>query len=456
MSPPVQLTCPAARKQPRTPRSAASTVAAERIIRALRRAAACAAGSRTRLDSRVGLPARSWASPEGCALVRSIRAPSGPDPAGPSARPDDDSDRPAIRPSPPRPPPRAWAANARAPPPSLNPRQAPDVRGSRGSAADPSATAGGSSATAAGRQPRGGRARRRRPPPARASPRHRAGRPARRHRRQGRRRGTRWGRGPPRPPAGGARRPRDEQAARAPPHASRIPGSFRGTPSARRRSGGQQHRQDGGVRVQRGIHADLADQAGHGPVRRGLHPGGAVLQAQVRQPGQQHAPRGRTHHLRGGGASFGGRVQQQQRRWRAVRGTGPGSRAPSPSTGPAEVTSPTVPGWGSSGTSSTARKTVVVGSSPGTAASRTARARNCAHSRVEAGHRPLTTNPRRDPPPWKGAISTRGSTSVHLPCSGSPATTDRPVTLRALGAGCAPSSLAHKAPRVPAREATPA
>ena len=52
------------------------------------------------------------------------------------------------------------------------------------------------------------------------------------------------------------------------------------------------------------------------------------------------------------------------------------------------MTSPTVPGAGSSGSSSRAPKIVVVESNPGSEATRTATISSCAHSLVESGHRP--------------------------------------------------------------------
>ena len=86
----------------------------------------------------------------------------------------------------------------------------------------------------------------------------------------------------------------------------------------------------------------------------------------------------------------------------------PGPTAPSPTTVPSARTSPTVPGCGLSGSSSRAPKIVVVESNPGTEATRTATMSSCAHSFVEFGHRPETTNPLSDPRAWKGATSTAG------------------------------------------------
>src|ERR1700754_4664905 len=75
----------------------------------------------------------------------------------------------------------------------------------------------------------------------------------------------------------------------------------------------------------------------------------------------------------------------------------PGGTADSPTTVPSATTSPTVPGTGSSGSSSRAPKIVVVESNPGSEATRTATISSCAHSLVESGQRPETTNPLRDP-----------------------------------------------------------
>ena len=80
--------------------------------------------------------------------------------------------------------------------------------------------------------------------------------------------------------------------------------------------------------------------------------------------------------------------------------------ADSPTTVPSAITRPTVPGAGSSGSSSRTPKIVVVDSNPGSEATRTATISSCAHSFVESGHRPETTNPFKDPPEWKGATST--------------------------------------------------
>ena len=66
-----QLAIPTARQQPWIPRCAASSNAAARIARAWRRAPACAAGSRNRLESRVGRAAKSCARPDGWDWVRS-------------------------------------------------------------------------------------------------------------------------------------------------------------------------------------------------------------------------------------------------------------------------------------------------------------------------------------------------------------------------------------------------
>src|SRR6476620_4907684 len=95
----------------------------------------------------------------------------------------------------------------------------------------------------------------------------------------------------------------------------------------------------------------------------------------------------------------------------------PGSTALSPTPGPSAMTRPTVPGAGSSGSSSLTRKTVLVCNMPGTLATRTARSRNLAHSTVLAGHRPETRNPLSKPSAWKGATSTdlsSGSLMVNL------------------------------------------
>ena len=84
----------------------------------------------------------------------------------------------------------------------------------------------------------------------------------------------------------------------------------------------------------------------------------------------------------------------------------PGGIAVSPTTVPSARTSPTVPGCGRSGSSSRTPKIVVVESNPGSDATRTATISSCAHSLVEFGHRPETTNPFRQPLEWNGAIST--------------------------------------------------
>src|SRR3954470_919166 len=75
----------------------------------------------------------------------------------------------------------------------------------------------------------------------------------------------------------------------------------------------------------------------------------------------------------------------------------PGGTADSPTTVPSAKNSPTAPGPGSSGSSSRAPKIVVVESNPGSDATRTATISSCAHSLVESGQRPETTNPLRDP-----------------------------------------------------------
>src|SRR4051812_25112273 len=96
---------------------------------------------------------------------------------------------------------------------------------------------------------------------------------------------------------------------------------------------------------------------------------------------------------------------------------------------------------------------------PGTAASRTARARNWAHSRVDDGQRPETTKPdnRRSAPP-KGDTSTfgcdmttsfrscvgTGSDGVGLTCL------DLACSAFLVWAGCGRDRLAHKTVRVPA------
>src|SRR5581483_7479464 len=83
----------------------------------------------------------------------------------------------------------------------------------------------------------------------------------------------------------------------------------------------------------------------------------------------------------------------------------PGATADSPTTGPSASTSPTVPGSGSSGKSSRTPKIVVVESNPGSDATRTATMSSCAHSLVESGQRPETTNPFSEPCEWNGATS---------------------------------------------------
>ena len=56
-----------------------------------------------------------------------------------------------------------------------------------------------------------------------------------------------------------------------------------------RRSGGKQHGQRGGVRVDLRIDAHLADQLCHRTVDIGLHPGRPMIEAEVRQTGQEDA-----------------------------------------------------------------------------------------------------------------------------------------------------------------------
>ena len=70
------------------------------------------------------------------------------------------------------------------------------------------------------------------------------------------------------------------------------------------------------------------------------------------------------------------------------------------------ITSPTAPGWDDSGRSSRTRNTVLVGSMPGTLATRTASSRKRAHSTVLAGQRPDTRKPLSTPWAWKGDTST--------------------------------------------------
>ena len=54
---------------------------------------------------------------------------------------------------------------------------------------------------------------------------------------------------------------------------------------------GKQHRQNGGVGVADRVDADPADHRGDGAVGLGFDPGGAVLETEMRQTGQQHASR---------------------------------------------------------------------------------------------------------------------------------------------------------------------
>jgi len=52
---------------------------------------------------------------------------------------------------------------------------------------------------------------------------------------------------------------------------------------------GKQHGQNCGIRMTDQVYSDSADHSGHRAVGFGLHPGGAVLQAEVGQSGQQQA-----------------------------------------------------------------------------------------------------------------------------------------------------------------------
>ena len=164
----------------------------------------------------------------------------------------------------------------------------------------------------------------------------------------------------------------------------------------------EQHRQDRGVWMADRVDADPADHRRDGAVGLGLHPCGAVFQAEVRKAGQQDAS--------GGGA----RALGQRREWSPRAGAAssraggwwsakyPGGTADSPTTGPSARTSPTVPGAGASGSSSRAPKIVVVASSPGSDATLTATISSCAHSLVESGQRPDTTKPFSDPASGRG------------------------------------------------------
>src|SRR5436305_6486000 len=88
---------------------------------------------------------------------------------------------------------------------------------------------------------------------------------------------------------------------------------------------------------------------------------------------------------------------------------------------------------------------------PGTAASRTARARNCAHSRVDAGQRPETTKPdKRRSAPLNGDTSTRGSDMTPSSRPGSDDVGLTCVLVGYLSAECDLDGLAHKSRRVPA------
>jgi len=73
------------------------------------------------------------------------------------------------------------------------------------------------------------------------------------------------------------------------PASSRVEPSWR----VRRPSGGEQHRQDRSVGMADGVDADATHHRGDRAVGFCLHPGGAVLQPQIRQPRQQHASRRR-------------------------------------------------------------------------------------------------------------------------------------------------------------------
>ena len=61
-------------------------------------------------------------------------------------------------------------------------------------------------------------------------------------------------------------------------------GSF-GPAALKGPSGGEQHRENGRVRVADGVNSDPTHHRGDGAIRFGLHPGGAMLETQVRQAG---------------------------------------------------------------------------------------------------------------------------------------------------------------------------
>ena len=65
----------------------------------------------------------------------------------------------------------------------------------------------------------------------------------------------------------------------------RIPVRFLGVEKTCASLCGQQHREDGGIRMADRIDADPAHHIGDGAVRLGFHPGGSVFQAQVRKAG---------------------------------------------------------------------------------------------------------------------------------------------------------------------------
>ena len=206
-----------------------------------------------------------------------------------------------------------------------------------------------------------------------------------------------------------------------------APASVRGPESSFRKPNqllrkplcGKEHRQDRSVGMADRIDADPADHRRDRAVGFRLHPGGPVLQTQVRKPGQQYATR------------CGTRSTPAVTAWSptadaasAAQAVGdaakyPGGTADSPTTVPSASTSPTVPGSGSSGSSSRAPKIVVVESNPGSDATRTATINSCAHSLVESGQRPETTNPLSEPREWNGSDLDR-PTEPHLHLASAP------------------------------------
>src|SRR6201998_1306851 len=91
--------------------------------------------------------------------------------------------------------------------------------------------------------------------------------------------------------------------------------------------------------------------------------------------------------------------------------------ADSPKIVPSANTRPTVPGTGSSGSSSRAPNTVVVESNPGNDATLTATISSWAHSLVESGQRPEITKPLSAPREWKGETPIGRSDPVSISTS---------------------------------------